>query len=277
MSDKEGQIELFDINKNVDLIDEVKTLAPWKGGKYLLSKEIGRIIRSTEHQAYCEPFVGMGGVFFKKRQIVRCEVINDQNDEIINLFKVVRDRPEELKKQFKYALSSRSEFYRLKSLDFNSLKDVEKAARFLYLQRLRFGGSATSCVYGVDNLHGSRLNVDKLFSRIDSVYNRLKVVNIENLDFEGFISRYDGKHVLFYCDPPYYKCSGYKIKFKEEDHTRLNKCLSNIRGKFILSINDHEYIRELFNKHYIKEVSTSYSIRGKRIKGNELIISNYKI
>ena len=91
---------------------------------------------------------------------------------------------------------------------------------------------------------------------------------------------YDRPTALFYCDPPYHKTEKYyTAEFKHEDHERLKNCLASIKGRFILSYNDDEYIRNLYKSFNIHEVSRRnsllerYDIKNKEYK--ELIITNY--
>ena len=99
-------------------------------------------------------------------------------------------------------------------------------------------------------------------------------VVIENKDFGDLIKVYDRDSSFFYCDPPYYKTEKYyDVVFSEADHERLRKCLGGIRGKFLLSYNDCEYIRELYRGFVIEEVERSNNLTSGRYR--ELIIRNY--
>ncbi len=96
---------------------------------------------------------------------------------------------------------------------------------------------------------------------------------IKNKHFENLIKVYDRPKALFYCDPPYFKTEKYyDAEFLKSDHERLKSCLDNIRGKFILSYNDNEYIRSLYSKYEIIPVERQNNLS----KGSyrELIIKN---
>ena len=114
-----------------------KSIAPWQGGKRFLAKRIVARIEAIPHRCYAEPFVGMGGVFFRRARRPSAEVINDINGDIVNLFRVVREHPDELDRQFEWALASREEFQRQLAVPPETLTDIQRAARFAYLQRLR--------------------------------------------------------------------------------------------------------------------------------------------
>ena len=101
---------------------------------------------------------------------------------------------------------------------------------------------------------------------------------VENLYFEKIIDKYDREESLFFCDPPYFETAGYDYEFTEDDHILLRDKLSNIKGKFILTINDHEKVREWYKDFNIEEVDVNYSIskeKSGRGKYKELIITNY--
>ena len=115
-------------------------LAPWFGGKKYLAKRIIERIEAIPHDCYAEPFCGMGGIFLRRGRRPRSEALNDINGEIINLFRIVREHPDELARHFDLALSSRAEFARLLKTPPEILTDIQRAARFAYLQRLAFGG-----------------------------------------------------------------------------------------------------------------------------------------
>jgi len=114
--------------------------APWLGGKKLLAKRIIERLRQVPHQGYVEPFVGMGGVFLRRPWRVRTEVINDASKDVANLFRILQRHYVPFMDLLRWQVTSRAEFERLKAAVPDTLTDLERAARFLYLQRLAFGG-----------------------------------------------------------------------------------------------------------------------------------------
>ena len=101
-----------------------------------------------------------------------------------------------------------------------------------------------------------------------------KGVVIEHKDFENLINVYDRPNSFFYCDPPYHKTEKYyDAEFAETDHERLNSCLKSIKGQFILSYNDDEYIRSLYKDFDIIPVERQNNLGKGKFK--ELIIKNY--
>jgi DNA adenine methylase len=96
----------------------------------------------------------------------------------------------------------------LVQVDPDTLTDLERAARFLYLQRAAFGGHAVKQHFGVDFNGGARFNLTKLVPMLEDVHERLAGVLIERLPYADCIKRYDSRPgTLFYCDPPYWGCT----------------------------------------------------------------------
>jgi len=119
------------------------------------------------------------------------------------------------------------------------------------------------------------------FSLVRQAHKRLDAVYIENLDFADCIERYDRPHTVFYCDPPYHGTAGYKAAFTWADQQRLAETLRSIKGKFLLSINDHPDIRKLYKGLPKRKVNVQYSIARDKSptarNRTELIIANYPL
>lgn len=262
--------------KKLKPVQPVTPVAPYIGGKIRLAKTIIEIINDTEHNGYAEVFGGMGGVFFRRDLKPKTEVINDINNEVINLFRILQRHYPQFMDTLKYQLTSRSEFERLKKTNPETLTDLERAARFLFMQKTSFGGKVTGQNFGVSNERGARFNLSTVGPILDEAYERLQGVNIECLSWDKLIDKYDRKGMLFYLDPPYWDCEDDygKNVFSKDDFKAIAKRLKTIRGTFILSINDVPEIRDLFSDFNFKEVSLNYSIgSGKGTKAKELIIS----
>lgn len=114
-----------------------KPIIPWIGGKRRLAKQILPLI--PEHTCYVEPFCGAGAIFFLKEPS-KVEVLNDINGDLVNLYRVVRCHLEEFVRQFKWAMVSRQVFEWLRITRPETLTDIQRAARFYYLQKQAFGG-----------------------------------------------------------------------------------------------------------------------------------------
>lgn len=238
--------------------------AAWKGGKRHLAKRICTILAATPHDAYCEPFVGMGGVFLRRRLRPDVEIINDVSGDIVTLFRVLQRFPEALTRELRWRPAMRSEFDRLKETQDCDLLDIERAARFLYLQTLGFGGSVATRHFGTAATDAHNFDIRRIAPRLEALHARLAGVVIENLDWLACISRYDRPGTFFYLDPPYWGSEGdYGAGlFIRGDFERMANKLQAIDGRFLLSINDQPEIREMFSWADIEAVQTTYSVAG---------------
>lgn len=248
--------------------------AAWIGGKRTLAPRLVKLIEQTPHQTYAEPFVGMGGVFFRRRNVPRTEVINDRSGEVVNLFRILQRHYPQFMDTLKFQITSRREFERLKACDPATLTDLERAARFIYLQKLAFGGKVSGQNFGVQHDGSARFNLTRLAPLLEDVHERLAGVVIENLDWLAFIDRYDRPGVLFYLDPPYWgNEEDYGAgMFGRDQFERMAERLKRLQGTFILSINDRPEVRANFTGFKVDEAELTYSISGgKGTHARELI------
>ena len=253
-------------------------VAPWMGGKRNLAKHICAIIDAHHHTTYAEPFVGMGGIFLRRTMQPRAEVINDYGRDVSNLFRILQRHYPQFLEVLRFQLTTRTEFIRLVETKPETLTDLERAARFLYLQRTAFGGKVSGRNFGVSKDRPGRFNLSTLEPMLEDLHTRMAGVIIECLDYADFITRYDSPNTLFYLDPPYWGCEkDYgKDMFGRQEFARMASLLNSIKGQFIMSINDVPDIRELFAGFRIEEVTTTYTIgadKGSRGKRAELVIS----
>jgi len=244
----------------------------WVGGKSRLRKDIIR--RLPDNTCYVEVFGGAGWVLFGKEPS-KVEVYNDIDGDLVNFFRVVKTCHRAFVQAFDWILVSRRLFKEFAAKKPEELDEIERAVRMYYIIRCSFGGKFRSPSFGYSKQSPSRLNLDTLYETISAVHNRLRRVYIEEESFEGIVSRYDGSGTVFYLDPPYYGTSCYRYNFEHSDYERLRDTLRSIEGRFLLSINDHEAVREIFKGFEIEEVEVPYSI-GKNFKRfGELLVRNW--
>ncbi len=259
-------------------IAAVRPAAPYLGGKRNLAKRLVARIGSIPHTTYVEPFVGMGGIFLRRTARPRAEVINDLSGDVATLFRVLQEHYPYFIDMLRWRLTSRAEFDRLRALPADRLTDLQRAARFLYLQRLSFGGKVQGRHFGVDKNTSGRFDVTKLEPMLAEIHERLAGVVIEQLPYAEVLRRYDAPGTLFYLDPPYWGCErDYGDGFARDDFERLADQLAGIAGRFILSINATPGAREVFARFDVEEVDTSWTIgtsAGAQTKVKELIVSN---
>ena len=264
-------------------VNPARPVAPWLGGKRNLAKRICGIIDRTPCISYAEAFVGMGGIFLRRSARPRCEVINDKGREIATLFRILQRHYPQFLDTLRFQLTTRAEFNRLVDTNPETLTDLERAARFLYLQRTAFGGMVSGRNFGVVTDRTARFNLTTLEPMLEDLHTRLAGVIIECLDWADFIPRYDREGTLFYLDPPYWGCEGDygKALFSRDDFARMADVLGALKGRFILSINDVPEIRAIFARFHLTPVTTSYTISrsGNDAAGAraELLVSNFDL
>lgn len=256
----------------------------WVGGKSRLRKFIVPLIPA--HTCYVEPFAGAAWVLFGKRPS-DVEILNDKEQELVNFFRVVKDKPEDLIASFEWELVSRAEFERLANLEPAQMTDVQRAHRFYYLIMAGWGGELhyprfqTSIT---DGGHGNRLfgALKTLRQRLEPIHKRLSTVIIENLDWEACVERYDRQGTVMYFDPPYpgNGCN-YSHNMRAWDaHKLLSERLSRTRCEWILSSYDKPEIRELFAQYFMTPVQSSSGMNAEknsntRVLNKEILITSF--
>lgn len=253
-----------------------KPIIPWQGGKSRLAKDLLPLF--PDHSCYVELFSGGAALFFMREEPAKTEVINDLNGELINLYRVLQNHLEEFVRQFKWCITSRQIFDWEKLKVPETLTDIQRAARFYYLQRHAFGGKVSGQTFGTKTT-GRGINLLRIEEDLSAAHLRLNGVFIENLTWDNCFDRYDREHTFFYADPPYLDTAGYGIDFPIEQYKLLANKMKKCKGKVMLSINDHPLIREIFDGFRMESTSLKYSIgRDKAAKqktSDELIIMNY--
>lgn len=237
----------------------VKSIVPWMGGKRRLAKEILPHVNGC--RTYVEPFAGGASIFFMKEPS-KVEVINDINGELVNLYRVVKHHLEEFVRHFRWALVSREEFLMAKETDPNTLTDIQRAARFYYLQKLAFGGKVVGQNFGTSITNGPRLNLLRIEEDLSEAHIRLLRTTIEHLPWDNCIERYDSEDTVFYLDPPYWETAGYGNEFTFDNYERMADLAKRCKGKFVISINDHPDIREVFEGFEQREVEIKHRVGG---------------
>ncbi|MCT8970559.1 DNA adenine methylase [Microbaculum marinisediminis] len=255
-------------------VDPVSPAAPYLGGKRNLARRVVRAIDAVTHDGYAEAFVGMGGIFFRRRHVPKVEIINDLSGDVAGFFRILQRHYIPFLEMLRYQITSRREFERLAKVDPSTLTDLERAARFLYLQRTAYGGKVTGRSFGVDPASPGAFDMRRLGAMLEAVHERLAGVVIENLPYQDLLARYDRPGMLFYLDPPYFGCeTDYgKDMFGRADFARLAEILGGLEGTFILSINDAPEVRGIFEGFALEEVVTTYQISGEKQPAAELII-----
>lgn len=251
-----------------------KPILPWMGGKRRLAKKILPIFQP--HTAYVEAFCGGAALFFMKEQS-RVEVINDAHGELVNLYRVVKHHLEEFLRQFKWALVSRQEYLWNRAMAPETLTDIQRAARFFYLQKLAFGAKVSGQSFGTAATTPPRLNLFRLEEDISAAHIRLARALIEHLDWFSCCEKYDRDGTLFYLDPPYWGTAGYGEEFCFEEYERMADFAHRAKGQVVISVNDVPEMRQVFNGLKLESTPIRYTVGGNQNQlkpSAELIISN---
>ncbi len=215
-------------------------------------------------------------MFFHK-QLSKIEVLNDLDGELVNFYRICQSHHEELIRYMHFMLLSREWFRRLQKTPPNALTDIQRAARYLYLQKVAFGGRVRSQSYGYFVTSPNRFTPTKIPSLIEASHARLARAQIECGPYEEVLARYDRPTTFFYIDPPYYGVRLYRHNLESGDFAALRDRLKQLDGKFLMSLNDTPEVREIFSSFHIEPVEITYSIQQKGPRQHqELLISNYE-
>lgn len=253
----------------------MRSVLSYIGGKSRIANKIIEIF--PHHKTYVEAFAGGAQVLFRK-EASRVEVLNDLDREIVNFFRVCQSHHEELLRCLRFTLVGRDVFARLKATSPENLTDIQRAARYFYLLKNSFAGLVRNPGFHYNVIQPPSFNVNRIPEMIEAAHKRLARVQIENLPYEQILTRYDRPTTLFYLDPPYFGRKLYRFNFSDADFEELEHRLRNLRGKFVLSLNDLPEVRKLFSKFRFREVELHYTAQreaGKRYR--ELLITNFSV
>jgi DNA adenine methylase len=243
------------------------------GGKCRLAPRLVQLL--PPHTTYVEPFAGGAQVFFHKAPS-KVEVLNDLNGEVINFFRVCQLHQDELIRYLTFVVGSRRLYELYQRQDPTTLTDVQRAARFLYLQQTSFAAKVRQQHYGYGIVQ-TPFNPAQLPHKIQAVAKRLAGVQLECWPYERILERFDRSTMVFYCDPPYVGFKLYPHNFDERDFHVLAERLQNVRGKFLLSINEHPVAREAFKRFRVRTLPVTYKASIRATRNNELVFANFPL
>lgn len=254
------------------------------GGKTQLVPKLLRLI--PPHETYCEPFGGAGNLLLSKPPS-KVEVWNDRDGELANLMRSIKTRPKLLIRTASGIPYSRTWYERLqREIKCGGLKgsDVQRAAKFWFLLRASFfGHPEKGWRFALHTTEAQRL--ENGLPLIGAVSHRLRAVYIDCLDFRRCIKNWDGPATLFFVDPPYYGATKYRSlgpQFTAQDHEDLAVLLQHVEAKWLLTLNDHPRVRELYRGYRVTTCDTQMATwkgpaGSKRPRLKQLIIRNYKL
>ena len=272
------------------LKQETYPIVKWVGGKRQLMFELLKNMPQN-YNRYFEPFIGGGALFFELQP--DNAYISDMNEELINLYKVVRDNVNELIIDLKKHDISKEYFMRIRNIDrtsdYEKWSNVKKASRFIYLNRTCFNGMYRVNSKGEFNVPFGHYKNPRIVdeNNLINCSNLLQRTEIRHADFSAILNRVQ-KGDFVYFDPPYvplsetssftsYTKDGFDMdmQFKLRD---VCDELNSMGVKFLLSNSDTKLVNELYENYNIKKVFASRQINANadgRGKITEVLVRNY--
>ena len=271
----------------------VTPVLKWVGGKRQLLETLAPLL-PKKTDPYCEPFVGGGAMLFYLQPKVA--YINDANEELMNVYRVIQTDVDALIEQLGEFRNEEDFFYEVREWDrdqerYQARSEVERAARILYLNKTCYNG-----LYRVNNAgefnspFGNYRNpniVNAPVLRAVSHYFNTAEIHMRSGDYENILNEIP-QGTFIYLDPPYDPVSetanftGYvRGGFPKEDQVRLRQCCDQLRSRrmrFMLSNSDTEFIRREYKTYKIEKVQAKRSINSvgeKRGDVDEVIVRNY--
>jgi DNA adenine methylase len=227
-----------------------------------------------------EVFAGSAKLLFAKEPSRR-EVMNDLNGDVTNFFRVAKHRAAELAERFELECIHAGRFRELRAATPEC--EVDRALRFAYLTWYSF--SAKGEHFASSNAKGksNRRSLATIRDTLNRTADRLASVQIEQRDFAEMLGRYDSRDSFFYLDPPYveFQSNGRYDPLDAERRAEMFRAISKLKGKVLLSFDDHPEIRAHVAKHklYSQETTVAYALGGghKEKQAPELLIANYPL
>lgn len=158
-----------------------------------------------------------------------------------------------------------------------TLTDIQRAARFYYLQQNCFGGRVEGRTSGTATTSPPGLNLMRIEETLSAAHLRLSGTYIEKLDWQACVKRYDRPHTFFYLDPPYFETEGYGVPFEFGQYEQMAQVLRTMQGRAILTLNDHPEIQNLFAGFQMERVEIPYTVGGaaNTVLRGELIVYSW--
>jgi DNA adenine methylase len=197
---------------------------------------------------------------------------------VFNFLRICQLHHHELVRYLQFSIASRKWFELFQKQDPATLSDIQRAARFFYLQKTSYAGLVKRQNFTVSVQDGSNYNPHRIPMILHLAHERLLNVQLECLPYQEILKRYDRQFTFFYLDPPYFGLPHYKFNFKEADYVELARLLKGLKGRFLLSLNDRPEVRNIFADFTIHGLTFSYSSQRKAGKlYKEVLISNFNL
>lgn len=260
----------------------------WYGGKFSHLDWLLPLLPKCHH--YCEPFAGSGAVLLN-RETSPVETYNDIDGDVVNFFRVLRDRHEELIRAIALTPFSREEYHRAIYESTAGISEAERARRFYIKARQTRTGLAQTASLGrwANCKNTSRSGMSGVISRwlggvdaLDEIAQRLIRVQIENRPAVDVIRLYDSPETLFYCDPPYLHATrgdvkAYGFEMDEGQHREFAEAVNKCKGMVAVSGYNHPLMEEIFPLgHWLKTLGANKTIHSTKGTRQEVLWTNYQ-
>ncbi|MDR3159716.1 MAG: DNA adenine methylase [Zoogloeaceae bacterium] len=259
----------------------------WYGGKFSHLDWLLPLLPTCRH--YCEPFAGSGAVLLNRESSL-IETYNDIDGDVVNFFRVLRDRHEELVRAIALTPFSREEYHQAIYGSAHGIGDVERARRFYIKARQTRTGLAQTASLGrwANCKDTSRAGMSGVVSRwlggvdaLDDIACRLIRVQIENRPAVDMIRLYDSPQTLFYCDPPYLHATrgdakAYGFEMDEGQHREFAEAVNACESMVAVSGYDHPLMEKLFPAgRWFKTFGQDKTIHSTKGTRQEVLWTNY--
>lgn len=260
----------------------------WYGGKFSHLDWLLPLLPKCHH--YCEPFAGSGAVLLN-RETSPVETYNDIDGDVVNFFRVLRDRHEELIRAIALTPFSREEYHHAIYGPTAGISEIERARRFYIKARQTRTGLAQTASLGrwANCKNTSRSGMSGVVSRwlggvdaLDEIAQRLIRVQIENRPAVDVIRLYDSPKSLFYCDPPYLHATrgdakAYGFEMDEGQHREFAEGVNECKGMVAVSGYDHPLMEEIFPLgRWFKTLGADKTIHSTKGTRQEVLWTNYE-
>ncbi|MGN0817706.1 MAG: DNA adenine methylase [Candidatus Coproplasma sp.] len=247
----------------------MNSILKYPGGKWRIADWI--ISFFPKHKVYVEPYFGSGALFFRKEPSY-IETINDINGDIVNLFKVCREQPEELAAALTFTPYSRNEY--VSCYDTSVGNEVERARRLIVRHHQSFGTTNSNLNTWRNSQSANSPRTAAEWKRLPNIVleisERLKDAQIECLDALKLIERYNSPDTLLYLDPPYMqglrKRGMYKYEMTDSQHEELISLILSSKSKIILSAYDNDLYNRSLKGWFTSEKHTTAQMGKHRIE-----------
>jgi len=246
-------------------MNRTKPILRWQGGKSRMLKHILPMI--PKHDCYCEPFFGGGAVLLAKERS-SVEIVNDINGNLVALYRNLQFHLPALLNELEWLFSSRQNLYDF--IEQPGVTELQRAARFLLVNRTSFGGGMSSFGVAKSKGGGVGFNHDQVGKLVGAVHKRLDGVVVENLPYDRCFKNYDSKDSFFFIDPPYENApTGTYKGWDQKQLTTFRRDLNKLNGRWIVTLNDSPFTRQLFSDCNLQPVVTKNGAVNSRTHGKQ--------